>query len=248
MLRFILIFVIMAAPAVAQVRAPKKPVTPSRSAFEGWHAKPRPCRAEQRLLGTAAVSRLHGHRRPEIDSVPALGEGTRELSKGGDCIEYDPQGFCLPPAGPRMMTTPYPMEIIQLPEQKRILMIYEGGAHVWRIIYMDGRAHPDGDALNLTWMGHSIGHWENDTLVVDTVGFNEGTWIDMGGKPHTDKMHLVERFTRTDLYTLHYEATIDDVGAYTAPWKVRFDVTWDPNGEIQEYICQENNLWKDRVQ
>jgi hypothetical protein len=56
-----------------------------------------------------------------------------------------------------------------------------------------------------------------------------------------------ERLTRTDLYTLHYEATIDDPAAYIAPWKVRFDVTWDPNGQIQEYICQENNLWKDRV-
>ena len=96
-------------------------------------------------------------------------------------------------------------------------------------------------------MGHSVGRWEGDTLVVDTVGFNEGTWIDMGGKPHTEKLHLAERFTRSDLYTLHYEATIEDSGAYTAPWKVRFDVGWDPNGEIQEYICQENNLWKDRV-
>jgi hypothetical protein len=89
--------------------------------------------------------------------------------------------------------------------------------------------------------------WDGDTLVIDTVGFNEGTWIDMGGKPHTDQLHLVERLTRTDLYTLHYEATIDDPAAYIAPWKVRFDVTWDPNGQIQEYICQENNLWKDRV-
>ena len=77
-------------------------------------------------------------------------------------------------------------------------------------------------------MGHSIGRWDGDTLVVDTVGFNEGTWIDMGGKPHTEKLHLVERFTRTDLYTLHYESTIDDSGAYTAPWKVRFDVTRIP--------------------
>ena len=126
-------------------------------------------------------------------------------------------------------------------------MIYEGGAHVWRLIYMDGRSHPEGDALNPTWMGHSVGRWDGDTLVIDTVGFNEGTWIDMGGKPHTDQLHLIERLTRTDLYTLHYEATIDDPAAYNAPWKVRFDVTWDPNGQIQEYICQENNLWKDRV-
>ena len=161
--------------------------------------------------------------------------------------KYDPQGFCLPPAGARQMTTPYPMEIIQLPEQKRILMIYEGGAHVWRNIYMDGRPHPVGDELPLSWMGHSVGHWEGDTLVVDVVGFNEGTWIDMSGKPHTDKLHVVERYTRTNLYTLHYEATIDDPAAYTAPWKIGFDVIWDPRGEIQEYICQENNRWSNKA-
>ena len=156
---------------------------------------------------------------------------------------YDPNGLCLPPMGPRLMTTPYPMEILQMPQQKRIVMIYEGGAHIWRIIYMDGRPHPQGAALAPTWLGHSVGHWEGDTLVVDVVGFNEGSWMDMSGKPHTNKLHLVERFTRTDLYTLRYEATIDDPGAYTAPWKVAFDVIWDPEGEIQEYICQENNRW-----
>ena len=156
---------------------------------------------------------------------------------------YDPQGYCMPPSGPRLMTTPFPMEIIQLPDQKRILMIYEGGAHIWRVIYMDGREHPSGDALNPTWLGHSVGRWEGDTLVVDVVGFNEGSWIDMAGDPHTDRLHVVERFTRPDLYTLGYEATIDDPGAYTEPWTIAFGILWDPEGEIQEYICQENNVW-----
>jgi hypothetical protein len=160
-----------------------------------------------------------------------------ELSK------YDPQGYCFPPSGPRLMTTPFPMEIIQLPEQGRILMIYEGGTHIWRVIYMDGRPHPEGDALNPTWLGHSVGRWEDDTLVVDSVGYNEKNWIDMVGDPHTDMLHVIERFTRTDLYTLRYEATIEDPGAYTRPWTIAFDIMWDPEGEIQEYICQENNLW-----
>ena len=160
---------------------------------------------------------------------------------------YDPNGLCLPPSGPRLMTTPYPMEILQMPKQKRIVMIYEGGAHIWRNIYMDGRPHPQAETLTPTWLGHSVGHWEGETLVIDVVGFNEGSWIDMSGKPHTSKLHLVERFTRTDLYTLHYEATIEDPGAYTAPWKLAFDVTWDPEGEIQEYICQENNRWGSRL-
>jgi hypothetical protein len=166
--------------------------------------------------------------------------------KGGGSL-LDPNGLCLPPGGPRLMTTPYPMEILQLPAQKRIVMIYEGAAHIWRNIYMDGRPHPPLDNLAPTWLGHSVGHWEGDTLVVDVVGFNEGSWIDMAGKPHTSLLHLVERFTRTDLYTLRYEATIDDPGAYTAPWKIAFDVTWDPDGEIQEYICQENNRWIDKL-
>ena len=161
--------------------------------------------------------------------------------------KYDPEGYCMPPGGPRLMTTPFPMEIIQLPQQKRIVMIFEGGTHIWRVIYMDGRAHPQGDALNPTWLGHSIGHWDGDTLVIDVVGFNEGSWIDMVGDPHTDRLHLVERFTRKDLYTLRYEATIDDPGAYTEPWTIGFDIVWDPRGEIQEYICQENSPWMRRL-
>jgi len=157
--------------------------------------------------------------------------------------KYDPEGYCLPPGGPRMMATPYPMEFIQLPEQERIIMIFEGATHVWREIYMDGRPHPEGDALNPTFLGHSVGHWEGDTLVVDVVGFNETSWIDFFGHPHTDRLHLVERFSRPDKNTLRYEATIDDPGAYTEPWTVGWDIPWMPDGELLEYICQDNNLY-----
>jgi len=159
--------------------------------------------------------------------------------------KYDPEGYCLPPGGPRMMATPYPMEILQLPEQQRILMIFEGATHIWREIYMDGRPHPEGDALNPTYLGHSVGRWDGDTLVVDIVGFNEGTWIDYYGHPHTDLLHVVERISRPDKRTLRYEATLDDPGAYTRPWTVGWNLTWNPTGELAEYICQENNryLW-----
>ena len=169
------------------------------------------------------------------------------LDRRRDQSYWDPQGYCMPPSGPRLMTTPFPMEILQLPQQKRIVMIYEGGTHIWRIIYMDGRPHPDGDQLNPSWLGHSVGHWEGDTLVVDVVGFNEGGWIDMAGDPHTDRLHVIERYTRKDLYTLHYEATIDDPGTYTEPWTIGFDILWDDKGEIQEYICQENSIWMRRM-
>ena len=157
--------------------------------------------------------------------------------------KYDPEGYCLLPGGPRMMATPYPMEIIQLPEQKRIVMTFEGATHIWREIYLDGRSHPSGDALNPTYLGHAIGHWQDDTLVVDVVGFNEATWIDYSGHPHTDLLHVVEKLTRRDKNTLHYEVTIDDPGAYTKPWTAAWNIAWRANGELAEYICQENNQY-----
>jgi hypothetical protein len=161
--------------------------------------------------------------------------------------KYDPEGYCLPPGGPRLMATPYPMEIIQLPEQKRILMIFEGATHIWREIFMDGRPHPQGDALNPTYLGHSVGRWEGDTLVVDVVGFNEGTWLDYFGHPHTDMLHVVERYSRPNKNTLHYEALIDDPGAYTKPFTVAWDIPWRPSADLAEYICQENNLYLQRL-
>ena len=161
--------------------------------------------------------------------------------------KYDPEGYCLPPGGPRMMATPYPMEIIQLPEQKRIIMIFEGATHIWREIYMDGRPHPQGDDLNPTYLGHSVGRWEGETLVVDVVGFNEQTWMDYFGHPHTDMLHVIEKFSRPNKGTLAYEATFDDPGAYTRPFTVRWTINWNANGELTEYICQENNKYMQRL-
>jgi hypothetical protein len=101
--------------------------------------------------------------------------------------KYDPEGYCLPPGGPRLYATPYPMVVLQQPELKRIYMNFEGGAHVWREIFMDARPHPAKDKLQgATWLGHSVGRWEGDTLVVDVTNFNEGTWLDYFGHPHTD--------------------------------------------------------------
>jgi hypothetical protein len=157
--------------------------------------------------------------------------------------KYDPEGYCLPPGGPRLYATPYPMVILQQPELKRIYMNFEGGAHVWREIFMDGRPHPAKDKLQgSTWLGHSVGRWEGNTLVVDVANFNEGTWLDYYGHSHTDQMHVVERWTRPNKGTLHYEATIDDPGAYKAPWTIAWDIPWDATA-IDEYICQENNQY-----
>ena len=163
--------------------------------------------------------------------------------------KYDPEGYCLPPGGPRMMATPYQMEIIQMPEHNRIVMIFEGATHIWREIYMDGRKFPEGDALNPTYLGYSIGRWENkDTLLVENTGFNENSWLDYYGHPHTDKMFVTERWTRPNKQTLHYQATVSDPGAYTRPFTIAWDIPWRDGGELPEYICQENNRYLNRLE
>ena len=124
----------------------------------------------------------------------------------------DPEANCLPTGIPR--GSPYPWRIAQTPGI--YFIVYEGNIHSWRQIFMDGRKHPDDP--DPTWYGHSVGHWEGKTLVVDTVGFNDKFWFDYKGHPHTEKLHTVERYTRTDLGHMTIETTIDDPGAYEKPF------------------------------
>ena len=147
----------------------------------------------------------------------------------------DTEALCLPPGIPRMMFSPYPFEILQQPN--RIVFVYEGGAHIWRIVWMDGRPHPADP--NPTWMGDSVGHWEGDTLVIDAVGFNNKTWLDEAGHPHTEQLHVIERYTRTGPLSMKYEVTIDDPGAYSKPWSNSTTILFRPGEVLMEYICQE---------
>jgi hypothetical protein len=152
----------------------------------------------------------------------------------------EPHTRCKASGGPRQFLTPYGVEILDLPDQQRILVVDIGGPHSMRVIYTDGRPHPAN--LPPTGFGHSIGRWDGDSLVVDSVGFNEGFWMDRQGLPHTEKLHLTERFTRTDFNTLQYQLTVDDPGAYTAPWTTGLLLRWNSNQDLFEYVCQDNNL------
>jgi hypothetical protein len=164
---------------------------------------------------------------------------TRGVSDDRRRNELEPHTRCKPSGGPRQWLTPYGAEFIELREQKIAYIFDIGGPHTFRIIYMDGRKHPE--KLTPTYYGHSIGWWEGDTLVVDTVGFNERFWIDRGQLPHTDKLHLVEKYTRTSLESMRYELTIDDPGAYTAPFTGLSNLRWSAGVELFEYICQQAN-------
>jgi hypothetical protein len=152
---------------------------------------------------------------------------------------FEPHTRCKPSGGPREFITPGGYEIVDIPETKTIYIFDENGPQTFRVIYMDGRPHPKD--LVASYYGHSIGHWEGDTLVVDTIGFNERFWMERQGAPHTDKLHLIEKFTRADHDNMKIEITIDDPGAYTRPWTTGFFSRWSPNAEFAEYICQDNN-------
>jgi hypothetical protein len=146
----------------------------------------------------------------------------------------DPEANCLPTGIPRI--APYPWRIVQTPTH--VFFLFEGNIHSYRQIFMDGRKHPaDPDP---TWYGHSIGSWDGDTLVVDTVGFNDKFWFDFRGHPHTEQLHTIERYTRKDLGTLENKVTIIDPGSYSKPFTLTFTARLRPNEDLMEYICQEN--------
>jgi len=151
----------------------------------------------------------------------------------------EPHARCKPSGAVRQMQTPYGVEFVELPEIHRVYIFDVGGPHTYREIYMDRRDHPAN--LPPTYYGHSVGWWEGDTLVVDTVGYNEDFWVDRGGTPTTDKLHTIERFTRTSDNTMVYEATIDDPLAYTKPFTGRLNLRWEDGTELFEYVCQEQN-------
>ncbi len=147
----------------------------------------------------------------------------------------DPEANCMPAGVPRV--APYPWRIVQTPTH--IFFLFEANIHSYRQIFMNRTSHPKD--LNPTWYGDSIGSWDGDTLVVDTVGFNDKFWFDFAGHPHTEQLHTVERYRRLDMGTLEDEVTVEDPGAYTKPFTLLTRMPLMPNQEIIEYICNENN-------
>jgi len=153
--------------------------------------------------------------------------------------ELEPHTRCKPSGVARQFLTPYGVEFVELPELDRLYIFDIGGPHTYRTVYMDGRTHPTN--LTPSYYGHSVGWWEGDTLNVDTIGYNENFWLDRRGMPHTEAMHTLEKFTRTDSATIKYEVTVNDPGAYTAPWTTTFNLRREGGTELFEYVCQQAN-------
>ena len=169
---------------------------------------------------------------PDVDApdlLPWAEEITKQRRARGT---GNPSESCLP--GDNLLVSPFIYKIIQTPAV--IAILWEGNVPGIVQIFLDGRAHPKN--LDPSWMGHSVGRWEGDTLVQDTVGFNDRSWLRVF--PHTEMLHVTQRIRRPDLGHIEKEITIEDPGAFRKPWKIR-DV-WDlaPGEEIAEYICNEN--------
>ena len=154
----------------------------------------------------------------------------------------DPLAWCLPAGVVRY--TPYPFRFIQNYTHRKpthLYILYET-MRAFRQVFLDGRTHPA--ELDPTWFGHSIGRYEQDTLVIDTVGFNEKAWFDNRGLPHTPQLHTVERWTRVDRGHLTTEVRIDDPGTFSRPFTVTFrSELGRPGDELMEYVCNENNQY-----
>jgi len=143
---------------------------------------------------------------------------------------------CVPPGVPAATMQPYPLQIVQKPGL--VVILYEA-YHVFRIIPTDGTTHPDD--MDPTYMGNSVGHWDGDTLIVDVTGFNDKTFVGLGGYRHSTAYHVVERYHRVSYEELDYEATIDDPNVFAAPFQQSSKMRLHPEWQIQEYVCEDNN-------
>jgi len=154
--------------------------------------------------------------------------------RGGTRAKDDPAARCLP-GMPKLNALPYPFKIFETPDT--VIILYEGFT-TFRQIHTDGRALPKDPQP--FWMGYSVGKWQGDELVVETVGMNETTWIDNAGHPHSDVLHLTERFRRPDFGHMEIQMTFDDPKTYTKPWTITEQARAVPDTELLEFVCQEN--------
>jgi hypothetical protein len=161
-------------------------------------------------------------------------------SSSPSTVLSDPIFNCFPPGVPRIYMLNFPVQIVQVPGQ--VIMLFEFD-HFVRRIYTDGRPH-DKDVGQL-WMGDSIGKWEGDTLVADTVSFNDKTTFDREGYPHSNALHLVERIRRIDHDNLSVDLTVDDPKTYTKPWNATLNFQLRPDWKIMEHVCEDNTSFLD---
>ena len=232
-------------PAVGQSPGYKTPRTPEGQpdlngiwqAFNtaNWDIQDHPARQGPVVALGAAFSIPAGLGVVEGNEIPYQPAAlAKKKENAAQWLKLDPEIKCYMPGVPRATYMPYPFQIVQTPSH--ILIAYEfAGAS--RTIYMNSKSESPVD----TWMGHSLGHWEGDTLVVDVTSLNDQTWFDRAGNFHSEALHVVERYTRVGPDTIQYEATLTDPMVFTRPWKMSMPLyrRLEKNAQLFEYKCVE---------
>ena len=167
--------------------------------------------------------------------VPLTPAGTELLRRHTQPGAFNPTLNCLPDGVPHADLLPEPFKIIQTPDE--ILFLYEVET-IFRQVFTDGRALPTDPSP--TWLGYSVGHWEGDTLVVDTLGFNDQSWLDARGHGHSEDMRVQERFHRRDFGHLEVTVTVSDPQVFTKPVTINFVEALLPDTDVFEHVCSEN--------
>jgi hypothetical protein len=218
-----------------------------------WQVEPSPLSELTRLFGDLSTFSVPGDDASTFskylisiladykpEEQPLRPEGARIWQRHNETGELHPTTRCLAAGVPMAQLIPIPFKILQTPGLTA--MLFEGDG-TYRQIYTDGRKPPaDPEPL---WLGYSVGKWEGETLVVDTTGFNDKSWLDAMGHPHSDTLHVTERFRRRDFGHLDVQVTIEDPKLYTRPFTVKFTHRLVPDSDILESFCAENE--KDRA-
>jgi len=187
--------------------------------------------------GTPDLSGVWLNEPPDFSTLELLpwAEELMDERSASNSKDYPPS-YCLP-HGPAPLLEGGFVKLVHHPAT--LLMMSETDTPGVRQVFLDGRGHPDG--FGPSWLGHSIAQWDRDTLVIDSVGFQDRGWLDFAGYPHTNRLHVIQRLRRLDLGHLQIELTLDDPGAFRKPWTVTRVASLAPDEEIQEYVCNENN-------
>src|SRR5580698_345512 len=211
-----------------------------------WQVEPTPPEEMKRVIGDLSADSALGDNSSAFskyvinilldfkpEDTPLRPEFAHVLSERNG--KETPLTHCLPIGLPAADVLPGPFKIIQT---RGLTLIRDEYENTFRQIYTDGRKAPaDPEPL---WLGYSVGRWERDTFIVDTVGFNDRSWLDGMGHPHSEALHVVERFHRRDFGHMDVEVTIDDPKVYTKAFSVKFTELLQPDSDVTEYFCAEN--------
>ena len=242
-------------PAVKSPSAPRTPdgrvnmLAPAPRAADGkpdlsgiWDKGLLPAEAPAPGLFSSAVAgpgRAFRDLKNAVSDLPLqLWAAELKAQRYGQNSKDHPDAHCLPLHPIQLHFHPQPRKIVQTPDM--VLLIYEANDGQ-RQVFMDGRRLPTGE-FEPWWYGYSVGRWEGDTLVVESIGFKDQMWIDEYGTPGSDRLRLTERFRRPTFGTLEIQLSVDDAKTFTRPFTVTFEQRLMPDTELIEFVCGENNL------